>query len=59
MGECEQIYYQQWVDMYNKKDKECFDLQLKLSKIEKLCTELISENEEYASITQILKIIRG
>ena len=31
----------------------------KLEKIEKLCKELMSENEEYASITQILQIIRG
>lgn len=31
----------------------------KLEKIEELCKELMSENEEYASITQILKIIRG
>ena len=31
----------------------------KLEKIEELCKELISENEEYVSITQILKIIRG
>lgn len=31
---CKEICYQQWVDNYNKKDKECFDLQLKCSKLE-------------------------
>ena len=56
---CHNLCYQQWVDMYNKKDKECFDLQLKLSKIEELCKELMSENEEYISINQVLQIIRG
>ena len=63
MNECEQICYQQWVDMYNKKDKECFDLQLKLSMIEDIAkytqeVELsIIGYKHY--IERILKIIRG
>lgn len=43
---CHNLCYQQWVDMYNQKDKECFDLQLKLSRIEELCKELMSENDK-------------
>lgn len=31
---------QQWCDMYNKKDKECFDALLKLAKKEQECEEL-------------------
>ena len=31
----------------------------KLSKIEEFCKELMSENEEYISINQVLQIIRG
>ena len=31
---------QQWCDMYNKKDKECYDVLLKLAKKEQECEEL-------------------
>ena len=44
MNECEQICYQQWVDMYNKKDKECFDLQLKLSRVEEICKKWLNSS---------------
>lgn len=40
----------------------CKDLRtakLKLEKIGELCKELMSENEEYVSINQVLQIIRG
>lgn len=30
---CENICYQQWVDMFNKKDKECYWLQLENAKL--------------------------
>ncbi len=60
MSECEQICYQQGVDMYNKKDKECFTLQLKLSRIEDLINIIINTNCNCISEVQnILKIIRG
>lgn len=60
MSECEQICYQQWVDMYNQKDKESFTLQLKLSRIEELANIIINIDCNYISEVQnILKIIRG
>lgn len=73
MNGCEQIYYQQWVDMYNQKDKECFDLQLKLSRIEEYISECCHRyiandknlcygcqyDEEVCDYSIILKIIRG
>ena len=60
MSECEQICYQQWVDMYNKKDKECFSLQLKLSRIEDLINIIINTNCNCISEVQnIPKIIRA
>lgn len=60
MSECEQICYQQWVDMYNQKDKESFTLQLKLSRIEDLINIIINTNCNCISEVQnILKIIRG
>ena len=56
MSECEQICYQQWVDMYNKKDKECFDLQLKLTKLKQENEELKTRNkltiEAHSQITK-------
>ena len=36
---------QQWCDMYNKKDKECYDALLKLAKKEQECEELKSNNK--------------
>ena len=53
MSECEQICYQQWVDMYNNKDKECFSLQLKLSRIEELVNIIINTNCNCISEVQI------
>lgn len=37
---------QQWCNMYNKKDKECFDALLKLAKKEQECEKLIKEKSE-------------
>lgn len=70
MDECEQICYQQCVDMYNKKDKECFDLQLKLSRIEDVLQENCNQCFKIDNFSKpddcgicewarILKIIRG
>lgn len=38
---------QQWCDMYNKKDKECFDALLKLAKKEQECEELKEKCNKY------------
>ncbi len=50
--ECKQVVVKNLVDIISWQ-------RVKLEKIEEICKELMSENEEYASITQILKIIRG
>ena len=50
-GECkgwENCYYKQ----LKRKEQECEELKRK-------CKELMSENEEYISINQVLQIIRG
>lgn len=44
----EKCSFQQWVDMFNKKDKECFELQLKHSKLEQ-------ENEKLKTNIELMQ----
>ena len=56
----------QWAEMYNRKDKECFNYQLRMSKaevkikkIQEYCKYFKSMNENYIVLDGILEIIKG
>lgn len=44
MSECKEICYQQWVDMFNQKSKECFKLSLELAKLQEENARLRTQN---------------
>ena len=56
----EKCSFQQRVDMFNQKDKECFDLQLKFSKLEQENEKLKEQyNDIYDYLQEREKLING